>query len=369
MLDELDKIGQDFRGDPASALLEVLDPEQNNTFTDHFIDQEFDLSRVLFIGTANYLGTVPHALRDRLEVMELPGYTAKEKLLIAKRYLVPRQIKENGLTDRQLKFKEGTLESLIESYTQEAGVRELERQIAAICRAIAAQVASNKRKSAVVSPRLLGKLLGPQKYESELALRTGVPGVATGLAYTPVGGQILFVESTITPGKGHLILTGQLGDVMKESAQTALSLLKSIATTKGNMKNNEFHRQLSKILADDEAFAKQNIHIHVPAGAIPKDGPSAGLAMYTSMASLLTDCPVRADIAMTGEITLRGVVLPIGGVKEKLLAAKRAGIKTVILPERNRKDLVDLPREVIRGLNFKFVRHVDKLLPIVLEKK
>jgi len=369
MLDELDKIGQDFRGDPASALLEVLDPEQNNSFTDHFIDQPFDLSRVLFIGTANYMGTVPAALRDRLEVMELPGYTAHEKLLIAERYLVPRQLNENGLTNKTLKIKEDTLVKIIESYTREAGVRELERRIGAICRAIAAEIASGKRKTATVAASKLMKLLGPTEYESELALRTSVPGVATGLAYTPVGGEILFVESTLIPGKGQLILTGQLGEVMKESAQAALSVLKSLAVTKTKQRGNGIQAQLGRVFSDENIINKQNIHVHVPAGSVPKDGPSAGLAMYTSMASLLADCPVRPDVAMTGEITLRGVVLPIGGVKEKLLAAKRAGIKTVILPEKNRKDLIDLPREVLRGMKFEFVRHVDKVLKIALEHK
>ena len=369
MLDELDKIGQDFRGDPASALLEVLDPEQNDTFTDHFIDQPFDLSRVLFIGTANYMGTVPAALRDRLEVMELLGYTANEKLLIAQRYLVPRQLKENGLSEKVLKIKQDALVKLIESYTREAGVRELERKIAAICRAVAAEIASNKRKTAAVSAGRLPKLLGPATYESELALRTNVPGVATGLAYTPVGGEILFIESTVIPGKGQLILTGQLGDVMKESAQTALSALKSLALTKSKNRSDDIRSQLVKVLSDEDTASKQNIHIHVPAGAVPKDGPSAGLAMYTSMASLLVGRAVRGDIAMTGEITLRGNVLPIGGVKEKLLAAKRAGIKTVILPDRNRKDLVDLQKEVTRGLKFEFVRSVEKVLRIALETR
>ncbi len=369
MLDELDKIGQDFRGDPASALLEVLDPEQNDTFTDHFIDQPFDLSRVLFIGTANYMGTVPAALRDRLEVMELLGYTANEKLLIAQRYLVPRQLKENGLSEKVLKIKQDTLVKLIESYTREAGVRELERKIAAICRAVAAEVASNKRKTATVSAGRLAKLLGPATYESELALRTNVPGVATGLAYTPVGGEILFIESTVIPGKGQLILTGQLGDVMKESAQIALSALKSLALTKSKSGSDGILSQLAKVLSDEDTISKQNIHIHVPAGAVPKDGPSAGLAMYTSMASLLVGRAVRGDIAMTGEITLRGNVLPIGGVKEKLLAAKRAGIKTVILPDRNRKDLVDLQKEVTRGLKFEFVSSVEKVLRIALETR
>ena len=360
MLDELDKIGQDFRGDPASALLEVLDSEQNNSFSDHYIDQPFDLSSVMFIGTANYMGTVPPALRDRMEVLELPGYAAHEKLSIAKRYLVPRQMTENGLEARNLTIKDSAIERLIESYTREAGVRELDRKIAAVCRAIAADVASGKRKSATVSANQIAGLLGPIFYESELALRTSTAGVATGLAYTPVGGEILFVESTITPGTGQLILTGQLGEVMKESAMAALSTLKNIAKNGG--RKSSFNRSLAEAIGDTEKLKKQDIHIHVPAGAVPKDGPSAGLAIYTSLASLLADCPVRASVAMTGEITLRGLVLPIGGVKEKVLAAKRAGIKTVILPERNRKDLVDLPKDVLKGLKFEFVRHVEKVL-------
>jgi len=367
MLDELDKIGQDFRGDPASALLEVLDPEQNYSFTDHFISQPFDLSKVMFIGTANYMGAVPPPLRDRMEVLELPGYTAPEKLAIAKRYLAPRQLKENGLTKKQLNLKDDALDKLIESYTREAGVRELERQIAAVCRAIAAQIASGKRKSAVVAARQLPQLLGPARYESEVALRTGTPGVATGLAYTPVGGEVLFIECTVTPGSGKLILTGQLGDVMKESAQTALSVLKSKTLNK-TARKNDFWKCLSETLGHADNLKQQDIHIHVPAGAVPKDGPSAGLAIYTSLASLFSEQPVRTDLAMTGEITLRGLVMPIGGVKEKLLAAKRAGIKTVILPTRNKKDLYDLPKDVLRGLKIEYISNVDKVLNLALEK-
>ncbi|MBN2376194.1 MAG: endopeptidase La [Sedimentisphaerales bacterium] len=365
MLDELDKIGQDFRGDPASALLEVLDPEQNYSFTDHFIDQPFDLSRVMFIGTANYMGTVPPALRDRMEVLELPGYTAAEKFTIAEKYLVPRQLTENGLAPDKFNIKPDALQVLIDSYTREAGVRELERQIAAVCRAYAVEIASNKRKSATVSARHLEKILGPARYESELALRTATPGVATGLAYTPVGGEILFVESTLMAGSGKLILTGQLGDVMKESAQAALSVIKSDAIRK--KRTTKYQAELSRILANDEIMSKQDIHIHVPAGAVPKDGPSAGLAIYTSLASLFLDKSVRPEIAMTGEVTLRGLVLPIGGVKEKVLAARRAGIETVVLPERNRKDLIDLPKEVQRQMKFEFVRKVDKILEIALK--
>ena len=366
MLDELDKIGADFRGDPASALLEVLDPEQNNTFTDHYIDQPFDLSHVMFIGTANYMGTVPHALRDRMEVLELPGYTAREKLMIAKRYLVRRQLKENGLTKGLLTLRDDALVRIIDAYTREAGVRELERKIAAICRATAAQIAADERRSATVGARQLTKLLGPAQYESELALRTSVPGVATGLAYTPAGGEILFIESTLIPGSGKLILTGQLGDVMKESAQTAFSALKSLAV--GKTKHNGVLAKVVAAITDEQGLKNQDVHVHVPAGAVPKDGPSAGMALYLSLASLLSDQPMRPDVAMTGEVTLRGQILPVGGIKEKLLAAKRAGIQRVILPERNRKDLADLGKEVTTGLEFKFVRHVAKALPLALEK-
>ncbi len=366
MLDELDKIGQDFRGDPASALLEVLDPEQNFSFTDHFIEQPFDLSRVMFIGTANYLGNVPPALRDRLEVIEIPGYTALEKMNIARKYLVPRQMKENGLSEKQIQIKDDALETIIESYTREAGVRNLDREIASVCRAIAAEVAEGKRKSATVTGNQLVKILGPVKYESELALRTSVPGVATGLAYTPVGGDILFIETTLTPGKGQLILTGQLGDVMKESAQAALSVLKSLALQKNKFRDANL-RRLSEIAADEKTLVQNDLHVHVPAGAIPKDGPSAGIALFTSIASLLLDIPVNKEVAMTGEITLRGTVLPIGGLKEKILAAKQAGIKTVIIPERNKKDLIDLTKDVTKGLTFVPVSKVDKVIQTALQ--
>ncbi len=366
MLDELDKIGADFRGDPASALLEVLDPQQNNTFTDHFIDQPFDLSKVMFIGTANYMEAVPHALKDRLEVIEIPGYTASEKLNIGKKYLVPRQMKENGLTDKTFTLKEDALHLIIDKYTREAGVRNLEREIATVCRSTAAEIAEGKRKSATISVKQLSDILGPTRYESELALRTSTPGVATGLAYTPVGGEILFIESTLLPGKGQLILTGQLGDVMKESARAALSVLKSMALETRVRRTTPF-AELKAILSDIETMDQRDIHIHVPAGAVPKDGPSAGLAMFTSMASLLTGIPVQSDVAMTGEITLRGLAMPIGGLKEKLLAAREAGIKTVILPERNKKDLAEVPKEVSKALKFEFVRNADQVLKIALE--
>ena len=351
MLDELDKIGADFRGDPAAALLEVLDPEQNFSFSDHYLDQPFDLSKVMFIGTANYTEPVPPALRDRMEVIELPGYTEAEKLAIAKRYLVPRQLKEHGLKKAQLTIKDEALLAIVRSYTREAGVRNLERNIAAICRAVATEIAKDKKSRATIGKKDLAKILGPAQFESELALRTGIPGVATALAYTPVGGELLFIESASMPGKGNLLLTGHIGDVMKESAQAAFSIVKANA---------------KKLKIDPGQFSKFDYHIHVPAGAIPKDGPSAGVAMFTSLISLLLQKPTRPDVAMTGEITLRGLVLPIGGLKEKILAAKQAGIKTIILPTRNRKDLPDVPKEAKKGLKFEFVKNIDELLKIAL---
>jgi ATP-dependent Lon protease len=351
MLDEMDKIGADFRGDPSSALLEVLDPEQNNTFTDHYLDQPFDLSTVMFIGTANYAEPIPPALQDRMEVIELPGYTTPEKLSIARRYLVPRQLKEHGLKKTQLTVKDEALAAIIASYTREAGVRNLERHIASICRAVATEIAKGETAKRTIGPKDLGKILGPTQFESELALRTGIPGVATALAYTPVGGELLFIESAAMPGKGQLQLTGQIGDVMKESAQAAFSIVKANA--------KRFH-------IDDEQFGKYDYHIHVPAGAIPKDGPSAGVAMFTSLVSLLLKKPARPDVAMTGEITLRGLVLPIGGLKEKLLAAKQAGIRMVILPARNKKDIADIRPVTIKGLELAFVENTDDVLKIAL---
>jgi len=351
MLDELDKIGADFRGDPASALLEVLDPEQNNTFTDHYLDQPFDLSSVMFIGTANYAEPIPPALQDRMEVIELPGYTAHEKLSIAKRYLVPRQLKEHGLRKTQLTIKDEAVTTIIGSYTREAGVRNLERHIASVCRAVATEIARGDKRKATIGRKDLAPILGPIRHESELALRTGIPGVATGLAYTPVGGELLFIESAAMPGKGHLQLTGQIGGVMKESAQAAFSVVKANA---------------KRLKLDERQFARLDYHIHVPAGAVPKDGPSAGVAMFTSLVSLLLQRPTRPDVAMTGEITLRGLVLPIGGLKEKLLAAKEAGIKTVILPARNRKDIADIRPETIKGLELMFVDTTDEVLKTAL---
>ncbi len=351
MLDELDKIGADFRGDPASALLEVLDPEQNSNFSDHYLDQPFDLSAVMFIGTANYTEPIPPALFDRMEVIELPGYTETEKLRIAKRYLVPRQLKEHGLTKAQLTVKDEAILATIRSYTREAGVRNLERHIAAICRAVATQIAKGTKRRATIGARDLAAILGPVQHESELALRTGIPGVATALAYTPIGGELLFIESAAMPGKGQLQLTGHIGDVMKESAQAAFSLVKANAKRLG---------------IDDTQFGKADYHIHVPAGAIPKDGPSAGVAMFTSLVSLLLQRPAHPDVAMTGEITLRGLVMPIGGLKEKVLAAKQAGIKTVLLPTRNKKDVPEIPREAKKGLHFVFVRNVDDAIKAAL---
>ena len=351
MLDEMDKIGADFRGDPASALLEVLDPEQNNTFTDHYLDQPFDLSAVMFVGTANYEEPIPPALKDRMEVIELPGYTTQEKLSIAKRYLVPRQLREHGLKKTQLTIQDEALASIIASYTREAGVRNLERNIASICRAVATKIAKGETAKQTIGKKDLAKTLGPSQFESELALRTGIPGVATALAYTPVGGELLFIESAAMPGKGQLQLTGQIGDVMKESAQAAFSIVKSNA---------------KRLHIDEEQFGRYDYHIHVPAGAVPKDGPSAGVAIFTSLVSLLLQKPVRPDVAMTGEITLRGLVLPIGGLKEKLLAAKQAGIKMVILPTRNKKDIVDVRPSTIKGLDLVFAENTDEVLKIAL---
>ncbi len=353
MLDEIDKVGSDFRGDPASALLEVLDPAQNSAFTDHYLDVPFDLSKTLFIATANTMDTVPGPLRDRMEVIDIPGYTQADKFHIAKTYLVPRQLKNNGLKKSQARFNDKALRLIIDGYTREAGVRNLERSIGSVVRSIAAEIVGGETKKVSVDETYVAKALGPIKFEDELAARTSVPGVATGLAYTPFGGEILFIEATRMAGKGGITLTGQIGDVMKESATAAFSLVRSRADVLG---------------IDGEELAKSDIHIHVPAGAIPKDGPSAGVAMYTALSSLLQGTPVRKEVAMTGEITLRGLVLPIGGLKEKALAAKRAGIKDVIIPKRNEKDLVDVPDEVKKALKFHPVEHVDEVLKLALEK-
>ena len=352
MLDEIDKLGMDFRGDPASALLEVLDPEQNFSFSDHYLDVPFDLSKVMFITTANYLEPVPPALRDRMEVIELAGYTEEDKLEIAKRHLLPKQIKENGLTDNHIAFVDDAILSIARSYTHEAGVRNLEREIGTVCRKVARTVTEGNTEKTIVTLAKLRELLGPEKYFSEVAERTQETGVATGLAWTPNGGEILFIESTRMAGKKGLTITGHLGDVMKESAQAALSYVRSRADRLG--------------LASD-FFENCDLHIHVPAGAIPKDGPSAGITIATSLASLLTGRPVHSHIAMTGEITLRGKVMPIGGMKEKVLAARRAGITTVILPKRNEKDMEDVPANVRQEIQFRFVETMDEVLDIALE--
>ncbi|HTW95100.1 MAG TPA: endopeptidase La [Tepidisphaeraceae bacterium] len=351
MLDEIDKLGADFRGDPASALLEVLDPAQNHTFTDHYLDVPFDLSKVLFIATANTMDPVPGALKDRMEVIEIPGYTSSDKLNIARRYLVPRQLEANGLNPTQARFQDAALKWIIDGYTREAGVRNLERNIGSIARAIAADIVGGQTGKVNVTKEMVSKVLGPRRFDPELASRTSVPGVATGMAYTPFGGEILFIEATRMPGKGNITLTGQIGDVMKESATAAFSLIRSRSKSLG---------------IDPEMLANSDIHIHVPAGAVPKDGPSAGVAMFTALASLMLNKPVRHDVAMTGEITLRGLVLPIGGLKEKTLAAKRAGIRQVIAPKRNEKDLPDIPEEVRQTLKFHFVENLDQVLKIAL---
>jgi ATP-dependent Lon protease len=353
MLDEIDKLGSDFRGDPASGLLEVLDPRQNHSFVDHYLDVPFDLSQVIFIATANYLDPVPPALRDRMEIIEIPGYTEREKLEIAQRYLVGRQLRENGLKPEQCQWDAASLARVIEDYTREAGVRELERQIGAVCRAVAAQIARGEKTEVRVSPELVQEILGPAKYLRETSLKTDRAGVVTGLAYTPTGGEVLHIEATRYPGKGQMMLTGHIGDVMKESAQAALSLVRS---------------RVSELGIEPDAFRETDIHVHVPSGAIPKDGPSAGIAMFTAIASLFTDIPARASVAMTGEITLRGLVLPIGGLKEKTLAAMRAGIEQVIIPKLNAKDLPDLPEEVKKGLKITLVEDVDEVLAAALER-
>jgi ATP-dependent Lon protease len=341
----------DFRGDPASALLEVLDPEQNSTFQDHYLDVPFDLSKVLFLTTANILDPIPPALRDRMEVLELPGYTEEEKLQIVERHLIPKQKIENGLGDSNIEFTLEAAAEIIRSYTREAGLRNLEREIARVFRKVARAMTEGEQVPEKIVGADIAKYLGAPKFYSEVAERTNEPGIATGLVWTPNGGDILFIESTRMAGTKQLTLTGSLGDVMKESAQAALSYVRSHAETLG--------------LAND-FFEKSDIHVHVPAGGIPKDGPSGGVTLAASIASLLSGRPVRSDIAMTGEITLRGKVLPVGGIKEKVLAARRAGIKTIILPKRNERDLEDIPAEVRAELTFQFVDTVDEVLNLAL---
>ena len=363
MLDEVDKIGRDFRGDPSAALLEVLDPEQNKTFSDHYLEIPVDLSNVLFVATANMLDPISAPLRDRMDVIEIPGYTAQDKMHIARQFLIPKALESHGITEENLTFDEEALDKVIRNYTREAGVRNLERRVADIARGVAVKVAESFEKADTeeemevveveVDKELVSKYLGPERYEYEVAQRTSHPGVATGLAWTAAGGDILFIESTKMPGKGELVLTGQLGDVMKESVRAALSYIRSRA---------------SEYDIDENFMRENDIHIHVPAGAIPKDGPSAGITMYISLLSLLTHTKVRSDVAMTGEITLRGNILPVGGIKEKVLAAHRSGIKRVVLPERNKKDLVDVSDDIKDELEFFFCPHVSGLPELVFEE-
>ncbi len=347
VLDEVDKLASDFRGDPASALLEVLDPEQNHTFSDHYIDVPFNLSKCFFIATANQLAPIPPALRDRLEILELSGYTLEEKLEIAKRHLLRKALSEHGLVEEKCKVPDETLKQVIGSYTREAGVRNLKREIASVCRNVAVGFAEKEYEERTVAPEDIEDILGPEKFVNEMAQRTDVTGVATGLAWTSVGGDILFIEVTMMPGKGGLTLTGKLGDVMKESAQAAMSLVRSQASEWG---------------IDPATFKDNDLHIHVPAGAIPKDGPSAGVTILTALVSLLTGIKVKADVAMTGELTLRGNVLAVGGIKEKVLAAKRAGVKTIIIPERCKKDLVEIPEDNLAGIKFVAASRIEEVL-------
>jgi ATP-dependent Lon protease len=353
MLDEIDKIGMDFRGDPSSALLEVLDPEQNNSFADHYLAVPFDLSRVMFITTGNMVDTIPSPLRDRMEIIYLAGYTTEEKLGIAKNYLIPKQLDEHGISSKVLRITDPGLFNLISQYTREAGVRNLEREIANLCRKVAKKIAEGKDKVFVINAQNIHRYLGVPKFLPEEEIEKDEVGVSTGLAWTETGGDIIYVEATTMKGKGHLTLTGQLGDVMKESAQAALSYVRSRAKTLG---------------IDDELFSKIDLHIHVPAGAIPKDGPSAGITMATAIASALTGRPVNKNVAMTGEVTLRGRVLPIGGLKEKTLAAKRMGIKKVIIPNRNKKDLEDIPKYIKKDMEFVFAETMDDVLKVALKR-
>jgi ATP-dependent Lon protease len=352
MLDEIDKLGRGIQGDPSSALLEVLDPEQNSTFRDNYLGVPFDLSKVMFITTANVLDTIPGPLRDRMEVIDLPGYVEDEKFEIARRYLVDRQLAANGLTPDKAEISDRALHAIIRDYTREAGVRQLEREIGAVLRNAAMRVAEGTAQYVRIEPEDLAEILGPPRFEGEVAMRTSIPGVATGLAWTPVGGDILFIEATRVPGNGQLILTGQLGDVMKESAQAALTLVKARASSLG---------------LEPGMFAKSDIHVHVPAGAIPKDGPSAGVAMFTALVSLLINRTVRSDTAMTGEISLRGLVLPVGGIKEKVVAAARAGLSAVILPARNRKDYEDIPEGARNSLRFVWAERVEDVIEEALD--
>jgi ATP-dependent Lon protease len=354
MLDEVDKMGRDFRGDPASALLEVLDPEQNREFRDHYLEVSFDLSQVMFITTANWLETIPEPLLDRMEVIRLSGYTEREKLEIARGYLIPRQIRENGLKETEINFADEALLQVIRSYTREAGVRNLEREIGQLCRKVATKIAEGTSKRVKITPKRVREFLKKPRYfgSEELAERTSIPGVATGLAYTAVGGDVLFIEATAMPGSKQFQLTGSLGDVMQESARAALSYVRAAS---------------DRYKIEEDYWEKHDIHLHVPAGAQPKDGPSAGVTMAVALASLATGKPVRSDVGMTGEVTLRGRVLPIGGVKEKVLAAHRAGLKSVILPKRNELDLDDVPDEIRNVMKFEFAECVDDVIEKALE--
>ena len=356
MLDEVDKLGTDFRGDPSSALLEVLDPEQNSEFRDHYVEVAFDLSQVMFITTANTLETIPGPLRDRMEIIPISSYTEADKLAIAKGYLIPRQLRENGLRQSEVKFGADSIRTLIRSYTREAGVRNLEREIGSVCRKVVTKIAEGQKKTLKITPALIRDYLGPARYYrmEEIASRTSMPGVVTGLSWTPTGGDVLFIEATRMPGSKGFQLSGQLGDVMQESARAALSYVRSRA---------------KKLGIDPDFFQNTDIHLHVPAGAQPKDGPSAGVTMVTALVSLLTAKPIKSDVGMTGEITLRGQVLPIGGVKEKVLAAHRAGLRTVIMPQRNEVDLEELPKDIKEKLHFVFVRTMDEVLRAALEPK
>jgi len=354
MLDEVDKIGHDFRGDPALALLEVLDPEQNNTFVDNYLDMPFDLSKVMFITTANILDTIPGPLRDRMEVIQLSGYTPTEKLYIAKRYLIPRQLENCGMTAKDLRFQPNAIMRIITEYTREAGLRNIEREIGNICRKVARQRAAGETQRTTITPNRVAELLGPPRFFQEIVERANQPGVAVGLAWTEAGGEVLFIECSRTAGSGRFLLTGQLGDVMKESAQAALTYL---------------HASARRFNLPEKVFARSDFHIHVPAAATPKDGPSAGITICAAIASLLIQRPLRARVAMSGEITLKGNVLPVGGIKEKVLAAHRAGVREIILPRRNEKDLEDIPQEVRREIHFHLVDHMDEALDIVFSRQ
>ena len=358
MLDEIDKLGSDFRGDPSSALLEVLDPEQNFSFSDHYLEVTFDLSKVMFIATANIMEPIPPALKDRMEIIEIPSYVEEDKVHIANNFLIPKQIAEHGLTKKMISFRNDAIKLMINSHTREAGVRNLERQIASVCRGVAKDVAMvddiNTVKKTNITTKKVDEYLGPKKFFSETAERIRETGIAVGLAWTYVGGDILFIEASKMVGKGKLILTGQLGDVMKESAQAALSYIRS--------KADEFKIQ-------DGFHENSDIHIHIPAGAVPKDGPSAGITLFTALLSLLSDRRVRDDIAMTGEISLRGHVLPVGGIKEKVLAANRAGIKNILLPKKNEKDLVEIPDQIRQEMKFHFLQEMSDVLNLAFEPK